>query len=185
MAEHLRLRPKFCGAATLSDRRMPGALGVPESERWVLGVATRPVGRPPGITFRLETVVTLAGCGVVRVLQGAGVVTPCLHGVQDAVSIVAIGAGDQQTAGVVDQLGPVCGEDRVLCEGDRSDEGRVAYARVVVAEKGIDSGEDGRAKVPERAHLPVFVEEPLAEVAFADGDAHVVGVVGGIAEPLK
>ncbi|MFF3949721.1 hypothetical protein ACFYYN_33610 [Streptomyces sp. NPDC001902] len=82
---------------------------------------------------------TLAGRDVVRVRQGTDVVTPCLHGVQDAVSIVAVGAGGQQTDGVVDQIGPVRGEDGVLGERDRSDEGRVAYVRVVVAEKGTDS----------------------------------------------
>ncbi|MEV6178960.1 hypothetical protein [Streptomyces sp. NPDC052015] len=51
---------------------------------------------------------------------------------------MTVGAGGQQTTGVVDRLVPVRGEDGVLCERDRSDQGRVAYVRVVVAEERID-----------------------------------------------
>ncbi|MGW7263359.1 hypothetical protein [Streptomyces sp. NPDC054842] len=68
---------------------------------------------------------------------------------------------------MADQLGLVRGEHGMLGEGDHSDEGRVAYLRVVVAEKRMNSGDDRRAQVPERAHLPVLVEKLLAEVAFA------------------
>lgn len=60
---------------------------------------------------------TFAGCDVGCVLQIAGVVTPCLQRIQDAVSVVAISSGGRQTAGVIGQLGPMLGEKGLLCEG--------------------------------------------------------------------
>lgn len=126
---------------------------------------------------------TFAGCNVSRVLQSAGVVAPCLQRVQDAVSVGAINAGGQQTAGVLDQLAPMLGEKGVLCEGDGGNESCLACVRALVAEEGLDSGEDRRPQVPKRAHLLLVVEEPLAVMTLADGDALVVRVVGGVSEP--
>lgn len=88
----------LCGAATLGDQRMAGALRVPESERRVFAVCTCPVASPGG-AFSPETGMTFAGCDVGCVLQIAGVVTPCVQRVQDAVSVVAISAAGQQTVG--------------------------------------------------------------------------------------
>lgn len=105
---------------------------------------------------------TFAGCDVGCVLQIAGVVTPCLQRIQDAVSVVAISSGGRQTAGVIGQLGPMLGEKGLLCEGDGGHESCVACLRALVAEEGLDSREDHRSQVPKRAHPLVLVEEPLA-----------------------
>lgn len=59
----------------------------------------------------------LTGCDVGRVLQAAGVQTPSLQRVQDAVSVVPVSAGGQQTLGVADQNGLVLGEEGCSMRG--------------------------------------------------------------------
>lgn len=82
----------------------------------------------------------LASCHVVRVLQAADVLAPCFHRVQDKLSVVVVGAGDQQTTRVFDQLPAVHAESGVFYEGDCGSESRVAYAHALVAEKGMNRG---------------------------------------------
>lgn len=124
--------------ATLCDQRLAGALRIAESERRVFAISTGPVVFP-GTAFGPGTGVTFAGCNVGCVLQIAAVVTPCLQRVQDAVSVVTISAGGKQTPGVIDQVAPMLGEKRVLCEGDGGDESCIAGVRALLAEEGLNS----------------------------------------------
>lgn len=134
---------------------MPGVLQVPGSEGWVFAVASC-----PGVAFRRAAGAKSAGFGLILVFQASGVVTPCLHSVEDTVSTAAVRAGGQQSAGVVGQLGAAHGENGMFCEGDR--------VGVVAGGKRMDAGEGSRAQVPELAHRPAaLVVTALVAIAEA------------------
>ncbi|MGW6939368.1 hypothetical protein ACWGF3_10225 [Streptomyces xanthophaeus] len=84
---------------------------------------------------------------------------------------------------MVGQIGSVSGEEGVLDEGDGGDQGAVAHVGVVMTENAMNCREDRRACVPERPHL--LIVNSLTVVVFVNGNALVVGVVGGVAEPVE
>ena len=90
------------GAATMSNHSMPESTAG-TSQNGGFWCSRLPVASP-GSAFGHATIVTFVGCGIVRVLQVAGVVPPCLQRVQDAVSVVAVSAGGEQAAGVAEEL---------------------------------------------------------------------------------